>query len=194
MVYRQDGQPLFTAFGNTGGEEFGAAIRGDGDFNGDGRADLAVGAPRFGAGGLIDAGRVLVYPADGIVGYGSNAGGLNTLGLNTAGSPMNGNLVVFRVRNGHPGGVSTFGVALDRDFLQITRPDGVITLLLDRNLILPWAIRTLDQDGAAEVGAIVEPWMPAAFGGVSLFLQANAVLPNGEGLRASNGLQVTFGY
>jgi hypothetical protein len=59
--------PAWTAEGNNAGAHFGAAVASAGDVNGDGYADLIVGAWGFRQSALLAAGRVFVY-------LGSNAG------------------------------------------------------------------------------------------------------------------------
>lgn len=56
-----DGVPDLILSGGETLENFGVAIAGNLDFNGDGYTDLAVGGPLADAGALADAGRVLVY-------------------------------------------------------------------------------------------------------------------------------------
>ena len=62
------GAILLTLFGTAAGERFGQALARVGDQNGDGIADLAIGAPRSSPGGLSAAGRVtMISGADGTV-------------------------------------------------------------------------------------------------------------------------------
>jgi hypothetical protein len=193
-VYDSGGQVLFSATGIEPGEQFGTAVDGNGDFNGDGRPDLAVGAPGAGPGPLGDIGRVVIYPTEAIVSYGAGTGGLNTVDLSIAGQPLPGSDLTVRIDNGWPGGTSRIGISTWRDAFSIQRPDGVITLLLDRNLILPWATLPLDEDGSATLVTHLQPGLTASFSGLSLFFQANSLDPAGSRLRASNGVQVTVGY
>jgi hypothetical protein len=67
------GGQLFTQVGGTveGGDQFGAALAA-GDFNGDGFADLAAGAPSEAVGSTVDAGAVSILPG--------SAGGLTVSG------------------------------------------------------------------------------------------------------------------
>ena len=56
----RDGRVLLTLHGETKGDNFGEHVASAGDVDGDGHADIIVGAPNAGAGGK-DAGRVYVY-------------------------------------------------------------------------------------------------------------------------------------
>ncbi len=56
-----DGALLFQKSGGVYGEEFGAAVGGTGDLNGDGRSEFIVGAPGANPNGLPYAGSIFVY-------------------------------------------------------------------------------------------------------------------------------------
>lgn len=62
-VFAGAGQSLlYRVVGEAPRDEFGAALRGVGDLDGDGRTDFLVGAPgRAGSGGSLDAGRAYLY-------------------------------------------------------------------------------------------------------------------------------------
>jgi hypothetical protein len=67
--------PTFMAEGNQASANFGASVSTAGDVNGDGYADVVIGAPLF-DGAVIDDGRVIVYhgSASGLVFVGSGGG------------------------------------------------------------------------------------------------------------------------
>ena len=53
--------PARTFHGSQSGEQYGNSVCGAGDLNGDGRSDIAIGAPLYDSGSETDAGRVEVY-------------------------------------------------------------------------------------------------------------------------------------
>ena len=63
-VFALDGRRLATFDGAAANDRFGATLAGVGDFDGDGRGDLLVGAPQHDAGGL-NAGRASLFGASG---------------------------------------------------------------------------------------------------------------------------------
>ncbi len=56
-----DGTLLLSVTGEAVGDRFGFSVSGAGDVNGDGRADVIVGADRWNAPGALDAGKAYVY-------------------------------------------------------------------------------------------------------------------------------------
>ena len=79
---------LFTFLGSTAGDEFGSAVSGVGDVNGDGHADLCVGAPHADIGGPDSGAAVVLSGADGTPLHtfvGSQAGALAGTAVGTIG-------------------------------------------------------------------------------------------------------------
>ncbi|HET6203975.1 MAG TPA: integrin alpha, partial [Planctomycetota bacterium] len=63
-----DGSLLFSVTGEAPGDRFGFAVAGAGDVNGDGRADVIVGADRWNGPGALDAGKAYVFSLPGAAG------------------------------------------------------------------------------------------------------------------------------
>lgn len=193
LVADQAGQQLFWGFGATAQEEFGSAVRGRGDYNGDGRPDLVVGAPRHDVGSNVDAGRVVVYPAEGIVPYGVGLGGLNTIDLGFAGMPTAGSVTQVLVTNGPPGGPGQLGLGLRDTQVTVMQPTGQITLLLDPPAIAPAIPFVYDATGAYSIGFFFQRSFVLIAGGSTIYAQVDGIDTNLT-LLASNGLALTVGY
>ena len=88
------GLPMATIVGDRVGDSFGASVDGLGDIDGDGFADLVVGAPRADLGGSIDIGEVKVISLVGI------PVGANSFGSGCAGST--GVVPVLQTSGGNP--------------------------------------------------------------------------------------------
>jgi len=106
-----DGHTLWTFLGNAAGDELGTAVSGAGDVNGDGRADVIVGAQHADPGGT-DSGAAYVYSgADGsllytFVGLAHALAGKAVAGIDDVNGDGRGDLAV-----GFPGESSGFGAA-----------------------------------------------------------------------------------
>ena len=136
----KDGRPLLTFSAETRSDNFGQHVSGVGDVNGDGYADVIVGAPGNGAGGE-GAGRAYVYSGkDGHVllaltggaahdGFGSAVAGSRTkagsfliVGAPTAGSRHAGRTYVYKGLSSTPAFVidaDDTGTALGAMFLSV---------------------------------------------------------------------------
>ena len=109
LIYRKDGT-------NTG-DEFGSAVSGAGDVNGDGRDDFIVGSPKADPAGTSNAGSAYVFSgADGTLLYqktgdgGGDLFGDSVSGVGDANGDGKGDFIVG-ARLADPGGVSNAGSA-----------------------------------------------------------------------------------
>ena len=194
VIHDENSQQLFLAEGGTAGEEFGSAIASRGDYNGDGRPDVIVGAPRYDPGPMTDAGSVVVYAAEGAAPYGSDLGGLNTIDLTTSGGTNSGEVLHLVVSNGPASGPGQIGLSLNPANLTVTLPGGPLTLLLELTTLAPTISYTHDAAGAFSLGFYILPSVIAVAGGSTLYAQVGGFDPVHLTWHASNGMALTFGY
>lgn len=136
----RDGRLLLTLHGEAKGDRFGEHVSSAGDFNGDGYADILVGAPGNNAGGK-SAGRAYLYSGkDGrlllrltgthagdafgstVAGYSDGKHRFLVVGAPSAGSSKKGRVYVYRDLSTHPAFVidaDATGVALGYMFVSI---------------------------------------------------------------------------
>lgn len=157
--------PMRTAGAASPVDLFGASIAGIGDLNGDGRADLAVGAPGTNASNMVPSGAVYVYlgqdtaagspaPMPLTLTPSFTSGGLN-FGLAVAGGDVNGD-GLSELLVGSRNGVTVYsGVRVDRPDLSSSMPLTVTDANFSIPAGKPLVMRTGDFDGDGRTDVVV---------------------------------------
>lgn len=195
LVYAPQGPPLLYIAGAAAGEQFGAALAGGGDFNGDGFMDVIVGAPKHASAALgAGVGRVALYQAPGIATYGTGLGPLNSVSLSATGSTNLNELLHVAADNGPAGQIGAFWIALNPENVSITFPGGSATLLVSLGSLWPEIPFVFDGNGSFAQTWLLLPSVTSAFSGTTLYWQAGTVDLSTGFVAASNGLSLTVGY
>jgi len=192
VINKPQGTTLLSVAGIAVGEQFGAAVAGQGDFNGDGLADILVGAPRHSTATALFAGRVALFLAPGIATYGTGLGGLNTLTLDGFGGTGANDLLTISAGNGTPGTIGSLWVSLHPENLVVPVPGGSMTLLISLDSLWPEMPFPFDANGSFSQTWHLQPAVIAPVGGMTIYSQASSGNLATGLVAASNGLAVTF--